>query len=132
MTPDEGAWGSCPECDSAISEAMAFCKGCGFPLKPVQKAAAVTATPTATPVRPTTRSIGRMRRRRGGKGKPLLEPGEEPPSAMIFAVLGLFVPILAIIGLAQSRRGSGAYILSWIDIGLWISSVLVLASRMRG
>jgi len=51
---------------------------------------------------------------------------------MIFAVLGLFVPILAIIGLAQSKRGSGAYILSWVDLALWIGSVLVLFSRGHG
>jgi len=129
VTPAEGVWGTCPECDASIAETMASCKGCGFPLKPVPQASA----PVAAPVRPTTRSIGpKGRHRRGGKGKPLLEPGEEPPSAMIFAVLGLFVPILAIIGLAQSRRGSGAYILSWIDIGLWILSVLFLVSRAHG
>jgi len=130
VTAAEGAWGSCPECDAAITETLAFCKGCGFPLKPARASAA--APPPASPVRPTTRSIPRSRRRRGGKGRPILKPGEEPPSAMIFAVLGLFVPILAIIGLAQSKRGSGAYILSWVDLALWIGSVLVLFSRGHG
>ena len=128
-----GAWGACPECGGPITETMASCKECGFPLKAVQKVSGpvpVSAPPPAKPSRSTTRMIGRKgRRRRGGKGRPLLEPGEEPPSAMIFAVLGLFVPILAIIGLVQSKRGSGANILSWIDLALWITSVLFFVSR---
>ena len=128
-----GPWGSCPECKGAIAAEQAVCKECGFPLKAVPKVSGpvpVSAPPPAKPSRSTTRMIGRKgRRRRGGKGRPLLEPGEEPPSAMIFAVLGLFVPILAIIGLVQSKRGSGANILSWIDLALWITSVLFFVSR---
>lgn len=126
MTAAEGAWGSCPECDAAITEAMAFCKGCGFPLKPVATTAAA-APPDPEPAMRT------RRRRRRGKGGALLDPGGEPPTVTILAVLGLIIPLLAFIALAQSRRGSAAYILSWIGIGLWILSFAALvATRMHG
>jgi hypothetical protein len=29
----------------------------------------------------------------------------------------------------MSKRGSSAYILSWIDIGLWIAGILVIVTR---
>jgi hypothetical protein len=79
----------------------------------------------------TSKGTTGIRQRRRPKGKPILEPGEEPPAALIFAILGLFVPILALVGLAQSKRGSAAYILSWIDIGLWIASVAFIVSMAR-
>lgn len=120
----KAAWGSCPECKATITPELASCKGCGFPLK--AKPAPPPAPPAAaTPARSTTRT---RKHRRGGRGKPILEPGEEPPSAMLFAVFGLIVQILAFIGLAQSKRGSGAYLLSWIGIGLWIVGALLIAS----
>ena len=70
----------------------------------------------------------RMRRPGRGKKKAILGESPEPAGAMIFAVLGLFVPVLAIIGLCMSKKGSGAFILSCIDIGIWILSVMLLVS----
>jgi hypothetical protein len=132
VTTAEAAWGSCPECDAAITESMAFCKACGFPLKPVQKTSTAPPPPAPPPAR-SARTTTRMRkRRRGGKGKALLEPGEEAPGAMLFAVFGLVVPILAFLALALSRRGSSAYRLAWAGIGLWILTTLFIISRMHG
>jgi hypothetical protein len=126
VSSPEGAWGSCPECDAAITETMAFCKACGFPLKPVQKTSAA-APPAPAPAMRTGK------RRRRGKGGAMLEPGEEAPTVTILAVLGLIIPVLAFIALAQSRRGSAAYIMSWVGIGLWVLSFAALiATRMHG
>ena len=47
--------------------------------------------------------------------------------AIVFAILGLFIPLLAVFGLMQSRKGSAAHILSWVGIGLWIANVLLIA-----
>lgn len=121
-----GPWGSCPECKAAITAEQAACKECGFPLK-----ARNAASPSPAPPPPARAGKATTRTRKRRKARQTPAPGGEPPSAMIFAVLGLFVPVLAIVGLVQSKRGSGAYILSWIDIALWIGSVLFLFSRVH-
>jgi hypothetical protein len=61
----------------------------------------------------------------------LLAPAEEPPAAMMFAVVGLVVPIFALIALAQSRRGGAARRLAWIGIGLWIGGMIFIATVAR-
>lgn len=114
------AWGSCPECAAAITAELAACKACGFPLKPKAVPAGPPGAAAPSPSKATTRT----RKHR----KPSRSPGApgEPTEAMVFAVLGLFIPILAVFGLMQSRKGSGAYLLSWVGIGLWIVNALVI------
>lgn len=123
-----GPWGKCPECKAAITAEQAACKECGFPLK-VKPAPPPPPQPVApaSPGRTTTRATTRTRKGRKASRGPAAH--EEPSSAMVFAILGLFIPILAIIGVSQSRRGSTAYVLSWIGIALWIGNVLFLASK---
>jgi hypothetical protein len=116
-------WGRCPECKAEIRAEQAACKGCGFPLKPQNPPPQPAAPPPVSPSRATTRT---RKRRRGDKGRPLLEPAEEPPAALMFAFFGLVVPILAFLGLALSHRGSKAYTLSWVGIGLFIATVLFI------
>jgi hypothetical protein len=50
---------------------------------------------------------------------------------MMFAVVGLLVPLFAIIALAQSKRGTPARRLAWIGIALWIAGVLFIVTRSR-
>lgn len=118
------AWGACPECKGPITPEQDSCKGCGFPLRPPKNAA-----PPPAPAAASTRGMTGRRSKKRIQTRVRIEEAPEPPSAIIFAALGLVIPILAIIGLAQSRRGSTAYILSWVAIALWIANVIFLASR---
>jgi hypothetical protein len=120
--PPPEPWGSCPECKAAIREGQSVCAECGFPLKP--RGAAPAAAGVSTKVR-----RNKLRRSGRGRRRVALEGAGESPGAMIFAILGLFVPVLAIVGLCMSKKGSGAFILSWIDIGLWFLSIVVIFSR---
>lgn len=119
-----GAWGSCPECKGAITSEQDACKECGFPLRAPKQA---PAPPPPVKVERGTTSRSRRRRKTG----PLLEPAEEPPGTMLFAVFGLFVPVLAFVALALSRKGSRAYKLAWVGIALWIAGTLLLFSKLR-
>jgi hypothetical protein len=120
-----GPWGSCPECKAAITAELAACRECGFPLKP-KAAPPSPLLPPPPPAPASSRATTRTRKHRKASRGPSAH--DEPSEAMVFAVVGLFIPILAIFGLMQSRKGSGAYILSWIGIGLWIVNVLVIAT----
>lgn len=121
--PTTAAWGFCPECEAGITAEQATCKACGFPLKPKP---ALPPGPPAAPA--TTGATTRTRKRR--KARPSPAAHEEPSSAIVFALLGLFIPLLAVFGLVQSRKGSAACILSWVGIGLWIAGVLLIASKV--
>ena len=48
----------------------------------------------------------------------------EPASALVFAILGLFFPILSLVALAQSHRGTAAQILAIVGLVLWVLSIL--------
>lgn len=123
-----GVWGSCPECKGAITSEQESCRGCGFPLRaPKNAPAPAPPPPAASPQRGTT---GRKKKRR--KAGPLLEPGEEPPSAKMFAIAGLIVPLFAFLALAQSRKGGGARKLAWVGIALWIAATIFLFTRLKG
>jgi hypothetical protein len=50
---------------------------------------------------------------------------------MMFAVVGLLVPLFALIALAQSKRGTPARRLAWIGIALWIAGVIFIVTRAR-
>jgi len=115
------AWGSCPECEADIKPDLATCRECGFPLKP--KPAGVVAT-SPSPARATTRT--RKRRR----AFPRAAAHEDAPLAMVFAILGLFMPLLAVFGLMASRKGSAARVLSWVGIGLWVVGAVLIAARV--
>ena len=130
--PIGSAWGACPECKGPISATQETCKECGFPLRPSKRpvpapAAPPPALPPASPARGTTS----VRKRKRAKGRPLLQPAEEPPAAMMFAVVGLLVPLFALLALAQSRRGSAARRLAWIGIALWIAVMILTVSVAR-
>src|SRR5689334_15948733 len=83
--PSGDAWGSCPECKASISIEQLSCIECGFPLKPPPK-------PSAPPPAPKSPGRQHLRRFGGGKGRPVVETAPEPPGALVFAILGLFVP----------------------------------------
>jgi hypothetical protein len=121
--PIAAIWGKCPECKGVITPAQDSCRECGFPLRPTKRS-------VSGPAAPSRKTTG-VRKRKRPKGKPLLEPAEEPPAAMMFAVVGLIVPIFALIALAQSRRGTSARRLAWIGIGLWIAGMVFIASVAR-
>jgi uncharacterized membrane protein len=58
----------------------------------------------------------------------MLEEPEEPPGAIIFAILGLFIPILSIVGLMMSKRGSAARIISIIGVALFVLGLLLIVA----
>jgi len=128
----DDVWGSCPECGDPIKPDLDQCKGCGFPLRPSKKAVPAPA-PSAPPPPPTpqeSRSKGMTSRRgkRKTRGRPLLQPAEEPPTAMMFAIVGLLVPLFAILALAQSRPGTAARRLAWIGIAVGIGVMILTVS----
>ncbi len=103
--------GSCPECGTPISDQQEFCEDCGFPLRPTKdppKAAPQAASP------PPPR-----RRRKAGRRRPMIEEEPEPGGAIVFAILGLIIPICAFIALSMSKRGTTARILSLVGIGMF-------------
>jgi len=126
--PTGAIWGKCPECKGVIKPEQESCKECGFPLKPTKRSIPAPVSPS--PASPRKGTTG-VRKRKRPKGRPLLQPGEESPAAMMFAVVGLLVPLFALIALAQSKRGTPARRLAWIGIALWIAGVIFIVTRAR-
>jgi hypothetical protein len=117
--PIASIWGKCPECKGVITPTQESCKECGFPLRPTKRS-------VASPASPSKGATGGRKRKRP-RGRPLLEPAEEPQTALIFAVIGLVFPVFAFLALSRSRPGSGARRLAWIGIALWIPGILLFA-----
>jgi hypothetical protein len=68
------------------------------------------------------------RGRRKTKGRPLLQPAEESPAAMLFAIVGLVVPLFALLALAQSKPGTPARRLAWIGIAVAVVLLILTVS----
>src|SRR6185503_10004282 len=111
---------SCPECKGQVSDGAAECPHCGHPI-----GSAWGACPECKgPISATQETCKEC-------GFPLRQPAEEPPAAMMFAVVGLLVPLFALLALAQSRRGSAARRLAWIGIALWIAGMIFVVAVAR-
>jgi hypothetical protein len=51
----------------------------------------------------------------------------EPAGALVCAILGLFIPILSAVGLACSKEGTPARILSIVGLVLWVMWIIYIS-----
>lgn len=104
----------CPECAAEVVAKAEFCKGCGYPLKKPAPPQPVEVAPPKT--RPSLLSTR-------GRNHQAQDP--EPAAALVCAILGLFFPILSLVGLGLSKEGTPARMLSALGVFVWLTGVFL-------